>query len=229
MKILIIDDDRALCELLAELLALDGYELTMVHDGKLGLAKARTTQFDLILLDVMLPGLNGMAVLKELRQHQDTPVLMLTARGEETDRVLGLEFGADDYLPKPFSDRELLARMRAILRRTNVSKSDEPTSDRLSVGELSLYPGRQEAKWQDERLDLTSTEFALLLQLVKAKGEILSKDYLNQAVLGRALHPFDRSLDVHVSNLRKKLPQRSDESDWIRTVRGKGYLWMEQY
>ncbi|GAA5218305.1 response regulator [Corallincola platygyrae] len=228
MKILIIDDDRALCELLAELLTMEGFDVAMSHDGQAGLDKATSNDFDLILLDVMLPSLNGMEVLKQLRQQAcETPVLMLTARGEETDRVLGLEFGADDYLPKPFSDRELIARIRAILRRTSVPAKPTVNHDQLTVGELVLLPGRQEARWRENKLDLTSTEFTLLHNLVQSEGQVLSKEFLNKKVLGRSLLPYDRSLDVHVSNLRKKLPSRSDGGDWIRTVRGKGYLWLE--
>jgi two-component system response regulator CpxR len=229
MKLLIIDDDRALCELLAELMALEGFELAMAHDGGEGLRLALTEHFDLILLDVMLPTMNGMALLKQLRLQRNTPVLMLTARGEETDRVLGLEFGADDYLPKPFSDRELMARIRAVLRRTSTAHASGQGAEQQVVGRLVLYPGRQEALWDQQRLDLTATEFTLLYQLAQAAGQVVSKATLNQAVLGRKLHPFDRSLDVHVSNLRKKLPLRADGNDWIRTIRGKGYLWLEEY
>jgi len=225
-RILLIDDDLGLAELLGQLLELEGFDLTLAHDGQTGLDLARQQEFDLILLDVMLPRLNGFEVLRHLRTHKQTPVLMLTARGDEIDRVVGLEIGADDYLPKPFNDRELVARIRAILRRAQqprVEGSDNPLQE---FGDLRLDTGRQEAFCNEQLLLLTGTEFSLLLQLARQAGELVSKEWLSEHVLGKRLMPFDRSLDMHLSNLRKKLPERSDGRPRVKTIRGKGYIWL---
>ena len=222
-KLLVIEDDIELCQLLGTLLALEGYDIDSAHDGSTGLAMALTGQYQLVLLDVMLPQLNGFEVLQGLRQQSNLPVLMLTAKGDEIDRVTGLEFGADDYLPKPFNDRELLARIKAILRRTQAHDSK---SQPLIHGDIELNPGRQEAKCQGVIIDLTGTEFLLLLELIKQAGQLLDKNQLSQQVLGKRLQPFDRSLDMHLSNLRKKLPAAADNSPRIKTVRGLGYIWL---
>lgn len=224
--LLLVDDDAGLSELLKELLELEGFTLTLAHDGAEGLSKAKTGEFDLILLDVMLPKMNGFEVLKNLRAHKQTPVLMLTARGDDIDRVVGLEIGADDYLPKPFNDRELIARIRAILRRSQLAAVPSSASDGVSVGDLRLDPSRQEAWCLDNLINLTGTEFALLFQLASNAGELVSKDNLSESVLGKRLMPFDRSLDMHLSNLRKKLPERSDGRPRVKTIRGKGYIWL---
>ncbi|WP_338590542.1 response regulator [Shewanella khirikhana] len=224
--LLLIDDDTGLSELLKELLELEGFNLTLAHDGAEGLAKAKADEFDLILLDVMLPKLNGFEVLKQLRMHKHTPVLMLTARGDDIDRVVGLEIGADDYLPKPFNDRELIARIRAILRRSQLAGGQTTAAEGIQVGDLRLDPSRQEAWCSDALISLTGTEFALLLQLAGKAGELVTKDTLSETVLGKRLMPFDRSLDMHLSNLRKKLPERSDGRPRVKTIRGKGYIWL---
>lgn len=224
--LLLIDDDTGLSELLKELLELEGFNLTLAHDGAAGLAKAKADEFDLILLDVMLPKLNGFEVLKQLRMHKHTPVLMLTARGDDIDRVVGLEIGADDYLPKPFNDRELIARIRAILRRSQLAGGQTTAAEGIQVGDLRLDPSRQEAWCSDALISLTGTEFALLLQLAGKAGELVTKDSLSETVLGKRLMPFDRSLDMHLSNLRKKLPERSDGRPRVKTIRGKGYIWL---
>lgn len=224
--LLLIDDDTGLSELLKELLELEGFNLTLAHDGAAGLAKAKADEFDLILLDVMLPKLNGFEVLKQLRMHKHTPVLMLTARGDDIDRVVGLEIGADDYLPKPFNDRELIARIRAILRRSQLAGGQTTAAEGIQVGDLRLDPSRQEAWCSDALVSLTGTEFALLLQLAGKAGELVTKDSLSETVLGKRLMPFDRSLDMHLSNLRKKLPERSDGRPRVKTIRGKGYIWL---
>jgi len=224
-KLLLVEDDQELCQLLVQLLEMEGYDVTTCHDGAAGLAKAQQEQHQLMLLDVMLPQLSGFDVLKQLRQTSQLPVLMLTAKGDEIDRVIGLEFGADDYLSKPFNDRELLARIKAILRRTTQSKQQAP--HQLALGDLSLNHGCQEAKCGDQILDLTGTEFLLLVELVNNVGELLNKNELNEKVLGKRLQAFDRSLDMHMSNLRKKLPPRSDGRPRIKTVRGHGYIWIE--
>ncbi|MCL1094402.1 response regulator [Shewanella kaireitica] len=224
-RILLIDDDLGLSELLAQLLELEGFELTLAHDGQAGLDLAVERAFDLILLDVMLPKLNGFEVLRALRTKKQTPVLMLTARGDEIDRVVGLEIGADDYLPKPFNDRELVARIRAIIRRTHVQQDDK-TQNVHNFGDLKLDPARQEVHCQEQLIVLTGTEFSLLFELVQNAGELASKETLSEKVLGKKLMPFDRSLDMHLSNLRKKMPERIDGRPRVKTIRGKGYIWL---
>ncbi|AIW20100.1 response regulator [Vibrio coralliilyticus] len=225
-NILLIDDDTELTSLLKEVLTFEGYRVSEANDGEAGL-EAINDSIDLVLLDVMMPKLNGMETLKRLREHWETPVLMLTAKGEEIDRVIGLELGADDYLPKPFSDRELLARIRAILRRTQ-SKGSNKNSDCIQYQDIKIYPGKQEAYCQEQYLDLTTTEFALLSHFVQHPGETLTKETLSLDVLGKRLAAFDRAIDMHVSNLRKKLPEREDGKSRIKTLRGRGYLLVEE-
>ncbi|MCA2016319.1 response regulator [Vibrio tritonius] len=220
--ILVIDDDVELTGLLKEVLSYEGFLVSEANDGEAGL-EAVNDSIDLILLDVMMPRLNGMETLKKLREHWSTPVLMLTAKGEEIDRVIGLELGADDYLPKPFSDRELLARIRAILRRTQPQHTQK-ASDMLECQDIQVYPGKQEAYCQGNLLDLTTTEFALLSHFVQHPGQTLTKETLSLDVLGKHLAAFDRAIDMHVSNLRKKLPERADGKSRIKTLRGRGYL-----
>lgn len=220
--ILVIDDDVELTGLLKEVLSYEGFMVSEANDGEAGL-EAVNDSIDLILLDVMMPRLNGMETLKRLREHWSTPVLMLTAKGEEIDRVIGLELGADDYLPKPFSDRELLARIRAILRRTQPQHTQK-ASDMLECQDIQVYPGKQEAYCQGNLLDLTTTEFALLSHFVQHPGQTLTKETLSLDVLGKHLAAFDRAIDMHVSNLRKKLPDRADGKSRIKTLRGRGYL-----
>ena len=223
-KLLLIEDDQELSELLVQLLTMEGYEVDTANDGETGLALALQENHQLVLLDVMLPVINGFEVLNALRQSSQLPVLMLTAKGDESDRVIGLEFGADDYLPKPFNDRELLARIKAILRR---SQQTPQKTQQVQLGDIYLHHGRQEARCADINLDLTGTEFLLLAELVETPGELLDKNSLNQKVLGKRLQAFDRSLDMHMSNLRKKLPEREDKLPRIKTVRGHGYIWLD--
>ncbi|MCG7496879.1 response regulator [Vibrio sp. Of7-15] len=225
-KILLVDDDVELTALLKDILDMEGFEVTEANDGEAGLA-AVSDDIDLILLDVMMPRMNGMDMLRKLRENHHTPVLMLTAKGEEIDRVIGLELGADDYLPKPFSDRELLARIRAILRRTG-STTQENNSDSLTYQDIEVFPGRQEVYCNKQLLDLTSTEIALLSYFVQNPGKVVSKEDLSLDVLGKRLAPFDRAIDMHVSNLRKKLPEKSDGKPRIKTLRGRGYLFVEE-
>ncbi len=227
--ILLIDDDVELTSLLKEVLTFEGFDVSEANNGEEGLA-ALNDSIDLILLDVMMPVLNGMETLKRLRENWQTPVLMLTAKGEEIDRVIGLELGADDYLPKPFSDRELLARIRAILRRTQITSSDKGSKSRdyIEYQDIQVYPGKQEAYYKDQHLDLTTTEFALLSHFVQHPGETLTKEALSLDVLGKRLAAFDRAIDMHVSNLRKKLPERADGKPRIKTLRGRGYLLIEE-
>ncbi|OOF67707.1 response regulator [Rodentibacter caecimuris] len=224
-KILLVDDDMEITELLSQVLKLEGFDVEIAHNGKEALEKLNNS-ISLVLLDVMMPVLNGVETLKQVRRISDIPVMMLTARGEEIDRVLGLELGADDYLPKPFNDRELVARIKAILRRTNVASHSETHSDSniIQFCGLELNLNKQQANYNDRDLELTASEFLLLHKLIECKGTIISRDQLSQDVLGKALTPFDRSIDMHMSNLRKKLPERSDNSPWFKTVRGRGYL-----
>ena len=204
-KILLVDDDRELTSLLKELLDMEGFNVLVAHDGEQALSLLDDS-IDLLLLDVMMPKKNGIDTLKALRQTHQTPVIMLTARGSELDRVLGLELGADDYLPKPFNDRELVARIRAILRRSHWSEQQQTTevgSPTLEVDALSLNPGRQEANFDGQTLELTGTEFTLLYLLAQHLGQVVSREHLSQEVLGKRLTPFDRAIDVQVSRLRK--------------------------
>lgn len=225
-KILLVDDDREFTALLKELLEMEGFIVQVAYDGEQALSQLNNP-VDLLLLDVMMPRKNGIDTLKELRQQHQTPVIMLTARGSELDRVLGLELGADDYLPKPFNDRELVARIRAILRRSYWSeqqKIGDVNTPSCEVDFLRLNPGRQEATFDGIVLELTGTEFALLYLLAQHLGQVVSREYLSQEVLGKRLSPFDRAIDMHISNLRRKLPERKDGHPWFKTLRGRGYL-----
>lgn len=224
-KILLVDDDRELTFLLKELLEMEGFTVQVAHDGEQALGLLDSS-VDLLLLDIMMPKKNGLDTLKELRQAYQTPVIMLTARGSELDRVLGLELGADDYLPKPFNDRELVARIRAILRRSHWTEQQgaDNSVQALSVDALDLNPGRQEACFDGQTLELTGTEFTLLYLLAQHLGQVVSREHLSQEVLGKRLTPFDRAIDMHISNLRRKLPERKDGHPWFKTLRGRGYL-----
>ncbi|MEZ8285730.1 DNA-binding response regulator [Vibrio splendidus] len=226
-NILLIDDDTELTSLLKDILSFEGFTVSEANDGYAGL-DAINDEIDLILLDVMMPRLNGMETLKKLRENWETPVLMLTAKGEEIDRVIGLELGADDYLPKPFSDRELLARIRAILRRTQTNTAPKSASDTIQYQDIEVFPGKQEAYCNGQIIDLTTTEFALLSHLIQNPGQVITKEALSLDVLGKRLAAFDRAIDMHISNLRKKIPERSDGKARIKTLRGRGYLLVEE-
>lgn len=223
-KVLIIDDDEELCELVSEYLTVEGFETEAVHDGAAGLQKAMAGGYDMAILDVMLPKMNGFEVLKNLRTDSKLPVLMLTARGDDMERIVGLETGADDYLPKPFNPRELVARLRAIMRRVNVDVA-EKGSDKIQVEDIELSEASRSAKLNGEEVILTSVEFDLLKHLLLEAGKIIKKEDLSIRVLDRELSPFDRSLDMHISNLRKKLGLREDGTDRIKTVRSVGYIY----
>ncbi|HEY6445867.1 MAG TPA: response regulator transcription factor [Acidobacteriaceae bacterium] len=220
-RVLLVDDDVQLCKLLGERLGTEGYSIEAVHDGARGLERALSTEYALVVLDLMLPGMGGLEVLRRLRTVSPVPVLMLTARGEDSDRILGLEMGADDYLPKPFNPRELIARIRAILRRTSRAEASAGT---LVVGDLRIDPAVREVWLEDEPLHLTSAEFTLLEVFMREPGRVLSREQLTESVLGRKLGPFDRVIDVHVSNLRRKLGIPHD-GQRIKAVRGSGYLF----
>ncbi|MFP3013668.1 MAG: envelope stress response regulator transcription factor CpxR [Arsenophonus sp. NC-QC1-MAG3] len=224
-KILLVDDDRELTSLLKELLEMEGFSVIIAYDGEQALILLDST-IDLLLLDIMMPQKNGIDTLKEIRRQYQIPVIMLTARGSDFDRVLGLELGADDYLPKPFNDRELVARIRALLRRSSWSEQSQDNLN-LSICQidgLQLNSGRQEASFNGKVLDLTGTEFTLLYLLAQHLGQVVSREHLSEEVLGKRLTPFDRAIDMHISNLRRKLPERTDGLPWFKTLRGRGYL-----
>jgi DNA-binding response OmpR family regulator len=222
-RLLVIDDDVELCELLSERLAREGFSVDSVHDGEVGLLRARSGEHALVILDLMLPKLGGLDVLRQLRKQSGIPVLILTARGEDVDRILGLEIGADDYLPKPFNPRELIARVKAILRRTSHIVSDV---ERIAAGDIVLDGAAREAWVGNKKVDLTTVEFSLLKAFLDTAGRVLSRETLTDAVLGRQITgPFDRVVDVHVSNLRKKLGD-SPGGERIKAVRGAGYIFV---
>jgi two-component system response regulator CpxR len=225
-RVLIVDDDHELVELLEQYLSAEGYAVTAVFDGRSGVERALSEDHSLIVLDVMLPGLNGFDVLRQIREHAQVPVIMLTARGQEVDRIVGLELGADDYLAKPFNPRELVARMRAVLRRSRASGGTEPEASTVVVGDLSLDPGSRVVRRAGAEIELTGIEFAVLEALMRAAGQIVSRDELSRQALGRRASSYDRSLDVHVSNLRKKLGPAAGERERIKTVRGVGYQYL---
>jgi two-component system, OmpR family, response regulator CpxR len=225
-KILIIDDDEELCELVSEYLSVEGFTTEAVHDGESGLQKALSNEYEMAILDVMLPKKNGFDVLRELRKSSKLPVVMLTAKGDDMERIVGLEIGADDYLPKPFNPRELVARLRAVLRRVqDVDENKQVTSENFSVEDIEVSLTGRAAKINGEDVNLTAVEFDLLVALLEQAGKVVKKEDLSQRVLDRRLSPFDRSLDMHVSNLRKKLGLRSDESERIKTIRSVGYIY----
>jgi DNA-binding response OmpR family regulator len=220
-RLLLVDDDVELCEILTEYFSAEGFDVESAHDGVRGLERARSGEHAIMILDLLLPGMRGLDVLRQLRAHSNVPVLILTARGDDVDRILGLELGADDYLPKPFNSRELMARVRAILRRAR------PSGDtaRVDVGDVTLDPLARQA-WRDGRLlSLTMAEFVLLEAFLRHAGQVLSRERIAEQVLGRRLSSFDRSIDVHVSNLRKKLGDAVGAREHIRAVRGEGYVF----
>jgi two-component system response regulator CpxR len=227
INVLVVDDDREFARLLAEFLSVEGgFCVTTCHDGAAGAAAAVEDRFDVIVLDVGLPKLNGFEVLKRIRQKVNTPVVMLTARGDDIDRILGLEIGADDYVPKPCNLRELVARIRAILRRLNRQHEGEAAADRLVIGDLKIEPGAQSVYRGGELVPLTGAEYLVLEALAQAPGQVVDKDSIARHALGRRIMPLDRSVDAHVSNLRKKLGPLADGRQRIKTVRGRGYLYV---
>lgn len=224
-EILIIDDDVALCELVTEYLEPLGFHVEAVHRGDTGARRALDGRHSIVVLDVMLPGLNGFDVLRQIRALSKIPVLMLTARGDDVDRIVGLEIGADDYLPKPFNPRELAARIRAILRRSSSREGQEAA--RIAVGDLEMETGTRLVRRAGEIIDLTAVEYDVLEKLLRAAGQIMTREELSRQVLGRGSSPFDRSIDMHISNLRKKLGHRVGDADRIKTVRGVGYIYAQ--
>src|SRR5579864_3354136 len=223
VSVLLIDDDTELSKLLEEYLQSEQFELHSAHDGPSGLDKALANHYSAVILDVMLPGMSGLDVLKQLRQKSAVPVLMLTARGSELDRILGLELGADDYLPKPFNPRELVARLRAILRRTSgASVAGHP----MHLADVELHPESRSVTCGGKAVSLTGAEFDLLHAFLRNPGKIISREDLTQAALGRPMSPMDRSIDVHVSNLRRKLGPYDGEQERIKAIRGSGYVYL---
>src|SRR5882757_9362087 len=224
-RVLVIDDDIGLCELVEEYLGPEGYDVETVHNGERGIDRALTSDHALVVLDVMLPGMNGFDVLRRVRAKSGIPVLMLTARGDDVDRIVGLEIGADDYLSKPFNPRELVARIRAILRRTLPSDSMSGARENLLVGDIDMDTATRTVRRAGELVELTVVEYDLLERLLRSAGQIAKREDLVKEVLGRELSPFDRSIDMHVSNLRKKLGHQLNGIERIKTIRGVGYIY----
>ncbi len=235
--ILVIDDDTELCELLKDYFKLEGFEVEAVYNAELGVQRALTGSHALVVLDVMLPGISGFEVLRRIRERSGIPVLMLTARGDDVDRIVGLEMGADDYLPKPFNPRELVARVRAIKRRSGPESRKTVEEDartgaggkagleRTTVGDIDLDRASRRVARAGESIELTAVEFNLLEELLINAGELVSREDLYKRVLGHSLSAYDRSMDVHISNLRKKLGRDADGTERIKTVRGMGYIY----
>lgn len=213
--------------MLGEYLAREGFDVHIANDGEAGLRAALTGDHALAVLDMMLPRLNGLEVLRAIRRQSRLPVVMLTARGDDVDCIMGLELGADDFVAKPCSPRKLLARINAVLRRAQLVQAEVAGSP-LRVGNLLLWPTRRQAEWNGTRLSLTAAEFNLLAVLARHAGHVVSKQELSRQALGRPLERFDRSIDVHVSSIRQKLPHRADATSWIQTVRGMGYIFIEE-
>lgn len=220
--ILLIDDDVELCAMLKEYMGRFGFRLAAVHRGDTGLKAAIEKPYALVLLDVMLPGLDGFEVLRRIRAASPVSVLLLTARGEDVDRIVGLEIGADDYLSKPFNPRELLARVRAILRRS-AGPGAKPEQTLLRAEGLELNRAARTVLLDGKKIDLTDVEFALLEALMRSPGKVVSREDISESVLGRKFHPFDRSLDMHVSRLRRKLADAGAPEEQVKTIRGAGY------
>jgi DNA-binding response OmpR family regulator len=223
-RVLLVDDDVELSEMLREYLGHEGFDVDVTHDGESGVERALGGDYDIAVLDVMMPGISGIEALRRIRVTSRLPVLMLTARGDDLDKVMGLELGADDYVPKPCTPRELVARLRAILRRT----APEASAQVLTSGSLVVWPERRQVELAGQALDLTSAEFGLLEALMRHAGRVVGKAELSEQGLGRPLARFDRSIDVHISSIRQKLGVLADGRSWIQTVRGVGYQLLRE-
>jgi len=221
VAVLLVDDDVELCSSLKRLLAMDGFDVTAVHDADSGAQQSLIQEYDLVILDVMLPGGDGRKVLRRIRVSSQVPIIMLTARGDEADRIAGLEGGADDYLPKPFNTRELVARMRAVLRR----KTESAPPEIFRIGDLEIHLNNRRVLRDGEQVDLTGAEFDILVLLARSAGKVLSRDEIAEVALGRPIGMLDRSIDNHISNLRKKLGNQVGGVERIRNVRGTGYAY----
>ena len=226
MRILLIDDDVEFCELMARFLSSEGFDVESAHDGITGLETIQSGAYDLVVLDIMMPGKNGMDVLRELRQSSNLPVIMLTARGEEMDRIIGLELGADDYIPKPCNPRELSARIRAVLRRIEGNGHSSQPGNIRQFGSIEWHPQSRTVYENGVAVELTASEYNILATLMEHAGEVVSKQELSKAALGKRYGPFDRSLDVHIGHLRKKLSPVSNEQPRIKTVHSVGWLFI---
>lgn len=225
-RILLVDDDVELCRMLAEYLGAEGFTVHAVHDGEQGAREARDGGYDAVILDVMLPRLNGIDALRRVRDASRVPVIMLTAKGDDVDRIVGLELGADDYLPKPCNPRELVARLRAVLRRSAAAPATSASRSMIEAGDCAVRPGERIATWHGRPLDLTSTEYNVLEALLRSAGQLVTKAELSERALGRPLERYDRSIDMHVSSLRRKLGTLADGRSPIQTVRGAGYQFV---
>src|SRR5271156_29487 len=226
-RILIVDDDVELCELVGQYLISQGFQIEAVHDGSMGVERSLSGAYSLIILDVMLPGIRGFEVLRRVRAKSAVPIIMLTAHGDDVDRIVGLEIGADDYLPKPYNPRELAARINAVLRRTAASPAkDVLTPVTILLDDVRLDTRARTARHNTRDVELTSAEFELLAMFFKSPGQVLSRDDLVKSALGRDLEPSDRSLDVHVSNPRTKLGPCPDGTERIRAIRNVGYVYV---
>jgi DNA-binding response OmpR family regulator len=221
--VLLVDDDVELTSMLAQYLEHEGFAPQVAHDGETGVQRALSGQFAIVVLDVMMPNLSGIEALRRIRAKSQVPVIMLTARGDNIDRIVGLDMGADDYVPKPCTPGELVARLRAILRRTGSAQSGTTTSDSIRAGQLELWPASRRASWQGQVLELTGTEFLLLEVLARHAGRLIAKDDISRQAFGRPLASFDRRIDVHISSIRQKLGRRADGQARIQSVRGMGY------
>ncbi len=223
-KLLLVDDDQELCALLQEYLQTEGFDVEVAHDGQSGVSKTLSGDYDVVVLDVMMPQMNGLEALRKIRDSSRIPVLMLTAKGETVDRIVGLEMGADDYLPKPCNPRELVARVRAILRRFDDTPTEPKATSEIVVDELVIQTKSHSALFRNQTVPLTGAEFTVLELLMRAAGEVISKEVLTEKALGRKLTPYDRSIDVHVSNIRKKLSALGASKELIINIRGAGYM-----
>ena len=222
-RVLLVDDDRELCQMLTEYLDAEHFDVKSVHDGGDALEELKQSDFEILILDVMLPSLGGFDVLRKLGASYSTPILMLTARGDDVDRIVGLELGADDYLSKPFNPRELVARIRAILRRASNRAAKNSVPDVLVVGPINLNTGTHQVHVADKPVPLTGAEFRVLELLMRSAGQVISRDAMTEQALGRKLVAYDRSIDTHISNLRRKLDLELGKNPEIKNVRGSGY------
>jgi len=220
-RVLLVDDDRELCQMLTEYLDAEHFDVKSVHDGGDALEELRVNDYEILILDVMLPSVGGFDVLRKLGASYETPILMLTARGDDVDRIVGLELGADDYLSKPFNPRELVARIRAILRRASNRRGTVP--DELVVGPITLHTGTHQVHVADKSVPLTGAEFRVLELLMRSAGQVISREAMTEQALGRKLVAYDRSIDTHISNLRRKLDLEAGKNPEIKNVRGSGY------
>lgn len=226
-RLLLVDDDLALCELLKTYLENEGFAVELAHTGRDGLQAALAQPFSAVVLDIMMPELSGIEVLKNIRQQSTVPVIMLTAKGDDLDRIIGLELGADDYLPKPCNPRELVARLKAVLRRATPTPNAESEAQDLQVDQLLLEPGKHQISYAEQTLALTNAEFEILSLLMQKAGKVVSKEVLYSEALGREFTPYDRSIDMHLSNIRKKFAAHT-RTEVIKNIRGIGYMLVQK-